>query len=116
MEQAKFSDWEKIELRVGKIKTIEDIEGADKLYKIEVDLGKEIGKRTICAGLKQFYKKEDLKNKSIIVFVNLEPRVMRGIKSEGMLLAASSQDHSKVILLAPKKEVKEGIKIEFKNG
>ena len=107
----KFQDWEKIELRVGKIKTIEDVEGADKLYKIEVDLGKEIGKRTICAGLKQFYKKEDLKNKSIIVFVNLEPRVMRGIKSEGMLLAASSQDHSKVILLSPEKDIELGSRV-----
>ena len=61
MNTVPFSDWEKLDLRTGKIIEIDEIPGADKLYKLKVDLGKE--KRTLVAGLKQHYKKEDLKNK-----------------------------------------------------
>ena len=96
MTTINYSDWEKIELKVAKIKKVEDIEGADKLYKLIVSLGKE--ERTICAGLKKYYKKEELLNKKIIVFTNLAPRMMKGIESQGMLLAAVSDDESNVIL------------------
>jgi len=106
-----FSHWEKIDLRVGQIKAVEDIEGADKLYKLTIDLGKEIGKRTVCAGIKKHYSKEDLKNKKIILFVNLAPRKLKGIESQGMILAAVSKDESKVILLAPEKDIEVGSKV-----
>lgn len=106
-----FSEWEKLDLRVGQIKKIEDIEGADKLYKLEIDLGKEIGKRTICAGIKHHYSKDDLKNKKVIVFTNLAPRKLKGIESQGMLLAAVSKDESKVILLTPEKDIEVGSKV-----
>jgi methionyl-tRNA synthetase len=109
MSQIKYDDFAKIELKVATIKKVEDIEGADKLYKLEVDLGNE--KRTICAGIKQHYKKEDLKDKQIIIVANLEPRKMKGIESQGMLLAASNDDHSKVILISPDKKVDSGLKI-----
>ena len=105
MGEASFSEWEKIDLRVGKIVEIEDIEGADKLYKLKIDLGNKLGKRTICAGLKEHYKKDELKNKKIIIFINLAPRTMRGIESQGMLLAAVSNDHKKVVLISPEKEI-----------
>ena len=55
-----FADWEKLDLRVAEIKKIEDIKGADKLYKLTLDVG-ELGERTICAGIKEFYSKEELK-------------------------------------------------------
>jgi len=106
-----FSDWGKLDLRVGKILKVEDIEGADKLYKLTVDLGNEIGKRTICAGIKEHYTKEELKGKKVIVFVNLTPRKLRGIMSEGMILAACSEDESKVILLIPEKDIDVGSRI-----
>ncbi len=106
-----FSEWEKIDLRVGQIKKVEDIEGADKLYKLEVDLGKELGKKTVCAGLKHHYSKEDLKGKKIILFANLMPRKLKGIESQGMLLAAVSKDESKVHLLMPDKDIEVGAKV-----
>ena len=106
-----FSDWQKIELRVAEIKKVEDIEGADKLYKLSVDIGKEIGKRIICAGIKEYYSKEELKGKKIVVFVNLKPRLMKGIESQGMLLAAVSEDHSKVVLISPEKDIENGVRI-----
>ncbi len=104
-----FKDWEKIDLRVGKIEKAEDIEGADKLYKLTINVGKE--KKTICAGLKKYYKKSDLENKKCIVFINLAPRNMKGIESQGMLLAAVSEDESQVILIQPEKDIKEGSKV-----
>jgi len=96
-----FDDWAKLDLRVAQIKEVEDIEGADKLYKLILDVGKEIGKRKIAAGIKPYYKKEDLIGRKIIYFQNLAPRKIKGVESQGMLLAASTEDHSKVFLLDP---------------
>ncbi len=104
-----FAHWEKIDLRVAKIEKAEDIEGADKLYKLTVSLGSE--KRTLCAGLKKFYTKQELEGKLCIVFANLAPRVMKGITSQGMILAVVSEDESQVVLLAPEKDIKEGSKV-----
>ncbi|MBD3247240.1 methionine--tRNA ligase [Candidatus Pacearchaeota archaeon] len=106
-----FNDWGKLDLRVAQIKDVEDIEGADKLYKLRVDVGPEIGERTLCAGLKKYYSKKQLKDKKIVMIVNLEPKKLRGVKSQGMLLAASNDSHSKVILLNPGKESEPGMKI-----
>lgn len=106
-----FKDWEKIDLRVAEILEVEDVEGADKLYKITLNLGNEIGNRVICAGIKEYYSKEELNGKKIIVFTNLAPRKMRGIESQGMLLASVSEDHSKVILIAPEKDIEPGSKV-----
>lgn len=109
METIKFSEWQKLNLVVGKILEVEDIEGADKLYKLEIDLGKE--KRTLVAGLKPHYKKEELMGKTCIVFTNLEPKTLRGIESQGMILAAVSEDESKVRLLQPDKDIELGSKV-----
>ncbi|MEM3113383.1 MAG: methionine--tRNA ligase [Candidatus Pacearchaeota archaeon] len=111
MSQINFNEWEKIDLRVGQILKAEDIEGTDKIYKLSVDLG-ELGKRTICAGIKECYSKDELKGKQIIVFTNLAPRVIRGIKSEGMLLAAVSEDHKKIVLISPEKNIGPGTKVQ----
>lgn len=106
-----FNDWSKLDLRVGKIIGVEDIEGADKLYKLMIDVGSEIGKRTVCAGLKPYFSKEELKGKRLILFVNLEPRIMRGIESQGMILAAVSDDESKIRLIQPDGEIEIGSRI-----
>ena len=92
-----FSDWEKLDLRNAEILEVEDIEKADKLYKLKIDLGTET--RTLVAGLKQNYTKDELVGKRIIVFTNLEPRTIKGIESKGMVLAVSNADHSEVKLL-----------------
>ena len=110
-EKISFQDWQKIDLRVGKILEVEDVEGADKLYKLIVDVGKEIGKRTICAGIKQHYSKKELKGKKIIVFVNIEPRKMREIESQGMLLACVTDDESSVVLISPEKDIEIGSRV-----
>lgn len=106
-----FEDWSKIDLRVVQIIDVKDIEGADKLYKLIVDLGKELGQRTIVAGIKEHYTKEQLKGKKIIVFTNLEPKKMRGVESQGMLLAACTPDESEVILVIPEKDIEVGNRV-----
>jgi methionyl-tRNA synthetase len=104
-----FPEWQKLDLRVGEIEDVEDISGADKLYKLTVNIGKE--NKTICAGLKQFYSKDDLKGKKVIVFTNLAPRVMKGIESKGMLLAAVNKDETSVSLIQPDSEIENGARV-----
>ncbi len=104
-----FDDWNKIDLRVAEILEVENIEGADKLYKLKIDLGTET--KTLVAGLKQYYTKQELEGKRIIVFTNLEPRKIKGIESKGMVLAAVSDDHNEVKLLQPDGVVELGSKV-----
>ena len=110
-ETINFSEWEKIDLRVGKILQVEEIEGADKLYKLTIDLGEEIGKRTVCAGIKKYYSKENLAGKKIILFVNLIPRKLKGIESQGMVLAAVDETEDKVILISPEEDIDIGSRV-----
>ena len=77
----------KVELRVGKIVSVEDHPNADKLYVVTLDDGTEQG-RTVCAGIKAYYSVEELVNKSVVFVANLKPRPLRGVVSEGMMLAA----------------------------
>ena len=104
-----FNDWSKIDLRVAEILKVEEIKGADKLLKLKIDLGTET--RIIVAGIKLYYAKEELEGKRIIVFTNLEQRKIKGITSEGMLLAASNDDHSEVKLLQPDGAIELGSRI-----
>ena len=110
-----FEDWQNIDLRVAQIKEVEDMEGADKLYKVTLDVGQEIGERVICAGIKEFYSKEDLIGKKIIYFSNLTPRKMRGIESQGMFLAAVSYDsedkEKDVVLISVEKDIELGSRV-----
>ncbi len=109
MENITFDDFKKLDLRIGEIKAAEEIPGADKLFKLSVDLGGEM--RELVAGIKLFYDKESLIGKKIVVLANLEPRAIRGITSHGMLLAASNEDKSSVVILSPEKDIPNGAKV-----
>ncbi|PIN92764.1 methionine--tRNA ligase [Candidatus Pacearchaeota archaeon CG10_big_fil_rev_8_21_14_0_10_31_24] len=109
LNQIKYDDFAKLDLRVGTIKKAENIEGADKLLKLEVEIGSE--KRTILAGIKKYYEKSDLIDKQIIVIVNLEPRKMKGLESQGMLLAAGNKEDDTCVLISPERKVDSGLKI-----
>lgn len=87
-----FQDWQKAELKAAKILSAEEIPGKDKLYKLRIDLGSE--QRQIVAGLRQYYQKEQLLGMNIIVVANLEPKMLAGIESQAMLLAARASDGS----------------------
>jgi methionine--tRNA ligase beta chain len=95
-------------LRVAKILSAERVEGSDKLIKLSLDLGS--GQRQIVAGIGRAYEPENLPGLEIVVVTNLEPRMLMGIESNGMLLAASSGD-GEPALITPQKEVSPGTEI-----
>jgi methionyl-tRNA synthetase len=105
-----FADWEKIDLRVGKIRKVEDHPKADKLFVLTVEFEKD-DIRTIVAGIKKHYSKEQLEGKLGVFIANLEPVMLRGIKSEGMTLAAVNDDESIITILEPNKKIEPGSKI-----
>ena len=101
-----FKDWQNLDLRVAEVLEAEDHPDADKLYVLKIKLGE--GERTIVAGIKNHYKKEELIGKKIVVLANLEPAVLRGVKSEGMLLAASGNEKENIVLLTVDKDIESG--------
>lgn len=103
-----IADFCKVELRVGTVLEAEEVEGSGKLIKLQVDLGEETP-RQILAGIKKSYRSEELVGRQIIVVANLEPRMMMGQESSGMMLVADDPDN--LIFLTPEKQVSPGIKI-----
>lgn len=101
-------DFLKVELKVGTVLEAEEVEGSEKLIKLKVDLGEE-EPRQVLAGVKQWYSPDDFKGKQVVVVANLEPRMMMGLESQGMMLAADSEDGP--IFLAPPKHVSPGTKV-----
>ena len=92
-----FEEFEKVELRVAKILTAERVEGANKLYKLTVDLGSE--QRTVVSGLVPYYTEEELIGKKVVLVANLKPAKLRGIESQGMLLAAGEGEIVKLLTI-----------------
>ena len=106
MANVTFEEFKKIEIRIGKILSAEKVENADKLLKLTVDFGSEIGKRQIVSGIAEFYQPSELEGKKLPFIVNLEPRKFKGVESQGMLLAVQSDD--KPVLLIPNNDLPEG--------
>ncbi len=99
-----FEEFKKIELKIARIKEVQDHPNADKLYVIVIDLGEKT--KQIVAGIKNSYQKEELIGRQIVVVDNLEPAMLRGVESQAMLLAA--QDEKGVFIIAPEREVQLG--------
>ncbi|HZL33707.1 MAG TPA: methionine--tRNA ligase subunit beta [Tepidisphaeraceae bacterium] len=105
----KYDDFAKLDLRIATVLECRPHENADRLLVLQIDLGGET--RQICAGLRQHYAPEQLVGKQIIVVANLEPRMMRGQVSQGMLLAASDVPTSKVIVVSPSEPTAAGSRV-----
>lgn len=105
-----YDDFAKLDIRVAVVLAAEYIEGADKLLKITLDVGDEasggLGQRTVAAGIKAWYQPEDLVGKQVIYLANLAARQLRGVESQGMILAA--EDDQGVSLLQPGKKLSAG--------
>jgi len=108
VELVSYDEFTKLDIRVALVEKVEKVPKADKLLKLSIDLGTE--KRTLVAGLAEFYNAKDLVGKKIIVLANLEPRKLRGILSQGMLLAAD--DGKNVSFLIPEKDMAPGSKVK----
>src|ERR1700730_16984546 len=100
----------KVEMRVGQVKTAERIVGADKLLKLTVDIGSEV--RQICAGIAQYYEPESLVGRKVVVVVNLAPRKLRGVESNGMIVAASVGPEGRPVLAAFTEDVEVGARLK----
>ena len=102
-----YDDFKAVELVIGKITSVENHPDADKLYVLQVDLGTET--RQMVAGLRPYYEPEQLAGKTVLVVANLQPANLRGVESNGMLLAA--QDGDKVVILTSDDTVSPGSKV-----
>ena len=102
-----IDELDKVELKVAQILTAERVEGANKLYKLTVDLGTE--KRTVVSGLVPYYTEQELIGKKVVLVSNLKPAKLRGIESNGMLLAAGDKDTVKLLTIDGDIEVGQGI-------
>ena len=100
-----IDDFMKTQLRVGRVLEAEPVEGSDKLLKLQIVIGDE--RRQIVAGIRANYSPEDLIGRQVVVVVNLKPAKLRGVESQGMLLAANDENGG-AILLQPDKEAPEG--------
>jgi methionyl-tRNA synthetase len=102
-----IEEFRKLELRVGVVKSAEMHPKADRLLVLKVDIGTE--ERQIVAGIRAHYQPEELVGKQVVVVANLEPAMLRGIESQGMVLAAS--DGERIVVLSPEKAVAAGSKV-----
>ncbi|MFZ0739614.1 MAG: methionine--tRNA ligase subunit beta [Candidatus Acidiferrales bacterium] len=105
-----IEDFAKVELRVGIVKSAERIQGADKILKLLVDIGEEV--RQIVAGLAVAYTPEELVGKKVVVVANLAPRKLRGVESNGMIVAASVGPEGKPVLCTFAEDVPAGAKLK----
>jgi methionyl-tRNA synthetase len=103
-----FDDFSKLDLRVGTIKTAEKVEKADKLLKLSVDMGGEV--RTIVSGIAMHYQPEDIIEKQVTVLCNLEPRKIRGVESQGMILMAEDGS-GKLMFVCPENAFENGSEV-----
>lgn len=108
MEQVTFDEFKRMDFRVGEVLKAERVEGTDKLLKLEVDIGTE--KRTMVAGVADVYSPEELVGKKFVFIVNLKPAVIRGIESQGMLLAAEVEGKATIPFFD--KDVQTGAKVK----
>jgi methionine--tRNA ligase beta chain len=107
-EEISFAEFEKLDLRIGKVLEVTPIHNSKKLIKITVDFGTE--KRQAVAGLQKWYKPEDLIGKKCVFLLNLQRRMLAGIESQCMILAAEDAEGN-VSVLTPEKDIVEGSKI-----
>jgi len=105
-----IEDFAKVEMRVGEVKAAERVAGADKLLKVLVDIGDEV--RQVVAGIAEVYKPEDLIGRKVVIVVNLQPRKLRGVESNGMIVAASVGPEGKPVLVGFHEDVPVGARLK----
>ena len=104
-EKITFDEFSKMDIRVGLIKAAEKVEKADKLLKLTVDTGIDV--RTVVSGIAEYFKPEDIVGKKVSVLLNLTPRKIRGVESQGMILMAETEE-GELSFVAPTKEINPG--------
>jgi len=109
MEKVKIEDFGKFDLRVATVLDVAPHPNADRLYVLQLQVGEE--KKQIVAGVRKFYGIDELRGRKIVIVNNLEPSVIRGVESNGMLLAASNDDKSVLSLVGPERQIDDGARV-----
>jgi methionyl-tRNA synthetase len=109
-EKISIDDFLKVEMRVGEIKVAEKVKGADKLLRMEVDIGSEV--RQVVAGIAKAYEPEKLVGRKVVIVANLQPRKLRGLESNGMIVAASTGEDGLPVLASFLEDVPVGAKLK----
>lgn len=121
-----YSDFDKLDMRIGTIVECSFVSGSDKLLNLTVDLGSELSNRTILSGIKKYFEPEKLIGTQVLVLANLEPKKMMGLESQGMILmgvekiektegpsfAKASAGEEKITLLVPQEKTANGTGVE----
>lgn len=116
MEYVSYEEFKKMDMRVGAIRAVEPVEGTDKLLKCQIDFGEtnEAGEqvlRQIVSGIREYYPEyEKLVGKQVLYIINLEPRTIRGVESQGMLMAVDGL-HGAPVFLTPEESVASGSQV-----
>ena len=107
MKTIEYADFEKLNLVVGEVTEVETIKGADKLLKLKINIGNQ--EKQVVAGIAQYYTKDQLLGKKLVLLENLKPTKIRGIESKGMILAA--EENEKIVLLTVDNDIANGAKV-----
>ena len=108
MEQISLKEFSKVQLRVAEVKAAEKVEGADKLLKLTLAVGDET--HTVVSGIAQWYQPEELPGRKVVLVANLKPAKLRGIVSEGMILAADD-GAGNLVLVGPEQDIATGAEV-----
>ena len=108
MEQISLEEFSKVQLRVAEVKAAEKVEGADKLLKLTLAVGDET--HTVVSGIAQWYQPEELPGRKVVLVANLKPAKLRGIVSEGMILAADD-GAGNLVLVGPEQDIATGAEV-----
>lgn len=113
MEEINYADFAKVEFRVGEIIEAKNVEESEKLIRMIVDFGEELGQRVVYSGIRHWYQAEDLLNKKTVFVVNVTPKKIMGEESQAMIFAASTEGESddKLSILILEKDLPVGTKV-----
>lgn len=99
MELINYDDFAKVEFRIGEIKEAQAVEGSEKLIRLVVDFGKELGERIVFSGIKKWYQPKELINKKTVFVINMVPKKIMGEESQAMIFGAENGDDMSILLL-----------------
>jgi len=109
-DEITFEDFQKLDFKVGRVLEAKDVSGSDKMIRLMVDFG-SLGKKTIFSAIRKWYKAKDLQDNLYVFIFNLAPRPMFGEESQGMIIAAETEDGESCVLLIPDKEIPPGTRV-----
>lgn len=111
MEQITYNDFAKVEFRVGEIVEAREVENSEKLLRLIVNFGEELGQKVVYSGIKEWYSPADLLNKKTIFVVNMIPKKIMGEESEAMIFGAEDEENKIMSILILDKDLPAGTKV-----